>query len=82
MIYFSTQLVAILFKKRGQIRGGTDIRVINVLPAGLIILEKLCMNKINELLRPKITMMKFGFTEGCDCNLAKIMIWINSEKKD
>ena len=63
-LFLHTVSKDILFKKREQIRGGTDIRVINILPSWLIILEKLCMNKINELLRPKITMMQFGFTEG------------------
>jgi hypothetical protein len=71
----------ILFKKRDNIRGGTDIRVINILPAWLIILEKLCINKIKEILQPKISMMQFGFTEGSDCNIAKIMMWINSQKE-
>ena len=72
---------AILLKKKDNITGGTDIRVINVLPAWLIILEKLCVPKIKELLRPKIKMMQFGFTEGSDCNIAKIMIWINSQNE-
>ena len=45
----------ILFKKRSNIRGGTDIRIINILPAWLIILEKFAQVKIKNILTPKLS---------------------------
>jgi len=42
-----TELVVLSYsKKKSNIRGGTDIRIINILPAWLIILEKLAQVKI------------------------------------
>ena len=55
-IFLHTISRSILFKKKESIRGGTDLRVINILPAWLVILEKLCARKIKELLIDKITM--------------------------
>ena len=72
---------SILFKKRENIRGGIDIRVINILPSWLIILEKLSMHKIKELLTGKINMMQYGFVEGGDCNIAKFMIWYHAKQE-
>ena len=69
-----------LFKKKNNIRGGKDIRIINILPAWLIILEKLAYVKIKQILEPKITNFQFGFKEGSDCNLAKTLAWFNSMK--
>ena len=68
----------VLFKKKETISGGTDIRVINIIPAWLIILEKLASYKVKELLMTKINKIQFGFRENSDCNVAKLMIWINS----
>ena len=36
----------VLFKKKETISGGTDIRIINIIPAWLIILEKLASYKV------------------------------------
>ena len=68
----------VLFKKKEAISGGTDIRVINIIPAWLIILEKLSSYKVKELLMTKIDKIQFGFRENSDCNVAKLMIWINN----
>ena len=73
-LFLHTVSKSILFKKRENIRGGVDIRVINILPAWLIILKKLCISKIKELLCNKIKMMQYRFIQGGDCNLAKIMV--------
>ena len=70
----------ILFKKKSNIRGGTDIRIINILPAWLIILEKLAQVKIKNILTPKLSNFQFGFRERSDCNLAKILVWYNNSK--
>ena len=70
----------ILFKKKSNIRGGTDIRIINILPAWLIILEKLAQVKIKNILTPKLSNFQFGFRENSDCNLAKILVWYNNSK--
>ena len=80
-IFLHTISRSILFKKKESIRGGTDLRVINILPAWLVILEKLCAHKIKELLINKITMTQYGFIEGGNCNIAKIMIWYYAKKK-
>ena len=71
---------SILFKKRDNIRGGTDIRVINILPGWLITLEKLSLSTIKRILSGKTGAQQFGFREGADCNAAKIMTWYNSSK--
>ena len=71
---------SILFKKRDNIRGGTDIRVINILPGWLITLEKLALSTIKRIISGKIGPQQFGFREGADCNTAKIMTWYNSSK--
>ena len=70
----------VLFKKKEKISGGTDIRVINIIPAWLIILEKLASYKVKELLMTKINKIQFGFRENSDCNVAKLMIWVNNLK--
>ena len=80
-LFLHTVSKSILFKKRENILGGVDIRVINILPAWLIILEKLCISKIKELLCNKIKMTQYGFIQGGDCNLAKIMVWYQKNKK-
>ena len=69
-----------LFKKKNNIRGGKDIRIINILPTWLVILEKLAYVKIKQILEPKIPNFQFGFKEGSDCNLAKTLTWFNSMK--
>ena len=46
-----------------------------VVPAWLIILEKLSVHAIKKLLTEKITMVQFGFVERGNCNIAKIMMW-------
>ena len=79
-IFLHTTSRSILFKKKESIRGGTDLRVINILPAWIVILEKLCAHKIEELLINKITMTQYGFIEGGNCNIAKIMIWYYAKK--
>ena len=71
---------SILFKKKDNIKGGIDIRVINILPGWLIILEKLALPKIRKLIAEKINQQQFGFREGSDCNMAKILTWYNSSK--
>ena len=80
-IFLHTTSRSIFFKKKESIRGGTDLRVINILPSWLVILEKLCAYKIKELLINKITMTQYGFIEGGNCNIAKIMIWYYEEKR-
>jgi len=80
-IFLHTISKSILFKKRENIRGGVDIRVINVLPAWLIILEKMSIKVIKRIINDKITMIQYGFLEGGDCNLAKLMVWYNSCQK-
>lgn len=69
---------AVLFKKKETISRGTDIRVINVILAWLIFLEKLASYKVKELLMKKIDKIQFGFRENSDCNVAKLMIWVNN----
>lgn len=71
---------SILFKKKDNIKGGIDIRVINILPGWLIILEKLALPKIRKFIAEKINQQQFGFREGSDCNMAKILTWYNSSK--
>ena len=71
---------SILFKKKNNIKGGTDIRVINILPAWLSITEKLSLAKVKEILSHKIDQNQFGFKEGSDCNIAKLLTWYNSNK--
>ena len=80
-IFLHTISKSISFKKRENIRGGVDIRVINVLPAWLIILEKMSIKVIKRIINDKITMIQYGFLEGGDCNLAKLMVWYNSCQK-
>ena len=79
-IFIHRTSLTILFKKRNNIRGGADIRIINILPSWLIILEKLAHIKIKDLLNPKISNFQFGFREGSDCNVAKILAWYNNVK--
>ena len=71
---------SILFKKKDNIKGGIDIRVINILPGWLIILEKLALPKIRKFIAEKINQQQFGFHEGSDCNMTKISTWYNSSK--
>jgi len=80
-IFLHTISKSVLFKKRENIRGGIDIRVINVLPAWLIILEKMSIKVIKRAISEKITMIQYGFLEGGDCNLAKLMVWYNTSQK-
>ena len=80
-IFLHTISKSISFKKRENIRGGVDIRVINVLPAWLIILEKMSIKVIKRIINDKITMIQYGFLEGGDFNLAKLMVWYNSCQK-
>ena len=51
-----------------------------VVPAWLIILEKLSVHAIKKLLTEKITMVQFGFVERGNYNIAKIMMWYQSKQ--
>ena len=50
----------VLFKKKNNIRGGKDIRIINILSTWLVILEKIAYVKIKQILQQKITNFQFG----------------------
>lgn len=78
LLFLHTISKSVLFKKQENIMGGTDIRVINILPAWLSILEKLSLNCIKNLIKNKLKMLQFGFIEGGSCNLAKIQVWYNA----
>ena len=61
-IYLFTKLVEQYYlKTRNKIRGGKDIRINNILPSWLIILEKHALEKIRSILNPKISSFQFGF---------------------
>ena len=80
-LFLHTISRSVLFKKKENIKGGSDIRVINILPAWLIILEKLSYSTIKKLLIPKINMIQFGFIGEGDCNIAKVLVWYNANQK-
>ena len=63
-------------------RGGSDIRVINIYTGWLIILEKLALSRIKQSISEKINQQQLGFRKGSDCNMAKILTWYNSSKMD
>ena len=68
--YSYIELVVLFYSKKEIISEvGTDIRIINFLPAWLIILEKLAHIEKKNLLNPKISNFQFGFRESSYCNV-------------
>ena len=80
-IFLHTKIKSILFKKRENISGGIDIRIINVLLTWLIILEKMNIKVIKPAVTEKITMIQYGFLKEGDFNHEKLMVWYNISQK-
>ena len=57
-----------------------DLRPISILPAWVIVLEKLAKPIIDKLVEPIINKFQFGFKAGSDCGIAKAMIIYKSKK--
>ncbi|MGL4521223.1 MAG: reverse transcriptase domain-containing protein [Bacilli bacterium] len=60
--------------------GGGDLRPICILPAWLIILEKIASPILKEVLKGKLITTQYGFREESDPNIAKIMMIYNASK--
>ena len=68
-------------KKKEYVDLGDSLRALNVLPAWLIILEKIAHPLISGSIQRKLHIKQFGFKEESDCNLAKYMMIYNTVEK-
>ena len=75
------QNIKILFiKKKTEADELNDLRPISILPAWLIVLEKLAKPLIDKIVEQKISKIQFGFKTGSDCSIAKTMILYKCKK--
>jgi len=73
--------IKILFiKKKTEADELNDLRPISILPAWLIVLEKLAKPLIDKIVEQKISKIQFGFKTGSDCSIAKTMILYKCKK--
>ena len=73
--------IKILFiKKKIDADELNDLRPISILPAWVIVLEKLAKPLIDKIVENKISKAQFGFKSGSDCGIAKTMILYKCRK--
>ena len=56
-----------------------DFRPISIVPAWLMITEKLILPIVKDIIKDKINLSQFGFKEDSDCNMAKLQILLNTQ---
>ena len=78
--FIHNSIRVILVKKKEDAESQKDLRSISILPAWLIVLEKISKEIVCKLINKKITINQYGFKEGSDCSIAKTMIYYKSKK--
>ena len=71
----------ILFKKAQDVKDFKDLRPISIIPAFLIVLEKLIQPIIKQALKGKISLRQYGFRDSSDVNMAKVRLAFLARKK-
>ena len=69
-IFFHNKIKTILLKKTKDADEMKNLRTISIIPAWLMVCEKLASKGINQILEGHITKNKFGFQTGRDCGIA------------
>ena len=70
----------ILFKKKIDADEQKNLRTISIIPAWLMVLEKIAKPIIQKIINEHIIKNQFGFRPKSDCGLAKAMIFYNAQK--
>ena len=79
-LFLHNKIRTILFKKKEDVYKQKNLRIISIIPAWLMVLEKLTKPIIQKLINEKLNKNQFGFRPKSDCRLAKAMIFVNSKK--
>ena len=74
-IFLNNYVRTILIKKKPDAVEQKNLRIISIIPAWLMILEKLSKPLIQLIINEKINENQFGFRPKSDCGLAKAMIY-------
>ena len=64
----------ILKKKKENIENWTDIRSLNIMPAAIMVHDKILISIIISILHPNLNENHFGGRKGLDSTLAKILL--------
>ena len=79
-IFLHNKIRTILFKKKEDADEQKNLRTISIIPAWLMVLEKLAKPIIQKLINQKLNKNQFGFRPKSDCGIAKAMIFFNAKK--
>ena len=79
-LFLHNKIRTILFKKKEDADEQKNLRRISIIPAWLMVLEKLTKPIIQKLINKKLNKNQFGFRPKSDCGLAKAMIFFNAKK--
>ena len=79
-IFFHNYIRTILIKKKDEADEQKDLRTISIIPAWLMILEKLINPIAIKLYDGDLSTKQYGFRPNRDCNLAKAIMAFNGTK--
>ena len=79
-LFLHNKIRTILFKKKEDADEQKNLRTISIIPAWLMVLEKLTKPIIQKLINEKLNKNQFEFRPKSDCGLAKAMIFFNAKK--
>ena len=80
-LFFHNISRVILFKKIDEVSTWKDLRPISILPAAIIILEKLTLPILKNAIKSGISITQYAARDGSDCNLAKLRMYFLNKKK-
>ena len=79
-LFLHNKIRTVLFKKKEDADEQKNLRTISIIPAWLMVVEKIAKPLIQYIINKELNQNQFGFRPLSDCGLAKAMIFYKSKK--